>query len=847
MLTPYLKVIGAADTKELKVWLSGPLHQPVVKQLTLDTDEELKENGLYSLSFKVKGFPDIGALLEVDLTAKEPVKLKGRLPSAIIFDRSRFLDTLSKAQSHPVFLFRCTFGHPRELVFAIARAYTNEEPYERKGTKFNLFAETRRDDLTSKVYSSIRPLADNSTIVTFFDFLDGRRTSYMLGSPTRWVEIQHHDYGVPKPHFLTKDLPTGLSVSDIYKWIIEAGKACPGRVVQYTVFSHGARVGPVLVNTYDEKPDDEKRDPCDMDPRVKDFNGKNVDIKAFSKAFSKDAECYCLGCYVPPIFRFAARVLGKRYNTATRYTFVDKKKAKHRHTWTEWAVLVREYLNTSYTQALAEATGRPCWGAPPGAGAHYAHEITRHGAAGNEGRDRIRHWFRVDRDFFSQEVDDVINTFKLKFNPQWYVLYQKGGTKTRVRGEGVPSVASLSWKQKNTRCSHRSNILTGRTVWFDDGQEVSVEIKNQKSGEVLLTKTAPVTRNSFGIELMDIARHRSGEVALVASSGDVATAESIEYNFYPDAVDIEPRYRGGRGKIEGKRSYSLSASDYNLTLRQHFHYVKAWHAQVVLLGDSVDKDTGGAFSIAFGDDTQKGYRWFKPGFFSKYKYWDGEGWTAFPDDFVFDNSNVNTVAFYRKGAEYICSTDNSLKWPEKFSDWKSDSPEAKSTIKEWKAQIEKIWSKRFRLRGAHCRSKDPHCCSYLIDVKTEFIEKRDFDEKQTGYILVVEGPARANMDIWPLKDFASRAESGITQSTAAHEFGHHIGNPDEYEDASFIDTKVNTDGAKDGIDASSIMGEESKVKRRHFKYVASEASSLLWKAGSADKRGRTMSFYVIKP
>jgi hypothetical protein len=52
-------------------------------------------------------------------------------------------------------------------------------------------------------------------------------------------------------------------------------------------------------------------------------------------------------------------------------------------------------------------------------------------------------------------------------------------------------------------------------------------------------------------------------------------------------------------------------------------------------------------------------------------------------------------------------------------------------------------------------------------------------------------------------------------AVAAHEFGHHIGNSDEYAGTK-VDTSLNDDGATSGIDPNSIMGQQlTKVKKRH--------------------------------
>ena len=81
-------------------------------------------------------------------------------------------------------------------------------------------------------------------------------------------------------------------------------------------------------------------------------------------------------------------------------------------------------------------------------------------------------------------------------------------------------------------------------------------------------------------------------------------------------------------------------------------------------------------------------------------------------------------------------------------------------------------------------------------------------------------------------------------SMPVHEFGHHLGYPDEYVGGIHVDTTVNEDGAVNGIDVDSIMGQNSsKVKKRHFRVVCQQLSAMVDTAS-----GRTNGFtYLAVP
>ena len=86
-------------------------------------------------------------------------------------------------------------------------------------------------------------------------------------------------------------------------------------------------------------------------------------------------------------------------------------------------------------------------------------------------------------------------------------------------------------------------------------------------------------------------------------------------------------------------------------------------------------------------------------------------------------------------------------------------------------------------------------------------------------VLVAPENMRSNAVLWFMGD--SRI------SVAAHETGHIMDNPDEYVGGA-VDTSLNGDGAVNGIDANSIMGQNlAGVKLRHYHAFAATAAKLL--------------------
>ena len=96
-----------------------------------------------------------------------------------------------------------------------------------------------------------------------------------------------------------------MSITDVYAYIQNIGATEPGTVKEFSIFGHGWRGGPVLVNTY-ERADfrsngsrSSERDPWDKDGRKKDTNVTNMGFEPwlnFKNAFADDGIIWVWGC-----------------------------------------------------------------------------------------------------------------------------------------------------------------------------------------------------------------------------------------------------------------------------------------------------------------------------------------------------------------------------------------------------------------------------------------------------------------------------------------------------------------------------------------------------------------------
>ena len=114
----------------------------------------------------------------------------------------------------------------------------------------------------------------------------------------------------------------------------------------------------------------------------------------------------------------------------------------------------------------------------------------------------------------------------------------------------------------------------------------------------------------------------------------------------------------------------------------------------------------------------------------------------------------------------------------------------------WEQGIEDTWNAGPRLRRT---SGDCRCEEYRIEYDVQWVETGEHHVVQ-----VPSGSGRSDMGNWFVED---------PGSTAAHEFGHMLGNPDEYPEPDRCPDRVTTDD-------DSVMASGGTVHVRHVQRIA---------------------------
>jgi len=383
-------------------------------------------------------------------------------------------------------------------------------------------------------------------------------------------------------------------------------------------------------------------------------------------------------------------------------------------------------------------------------------------------------------------------------------------------------VVSLKSSTLEAWCSE-DVTADGTTENYSNDESIEVKFQ-QQGGPQTRSVAAQVAGNGFAAhwtikDILPASRggHLAPDLKMDAQADSQASPKPLTIKFVTHLDKVH--------HVQDRTHFDLSLTDDVVLVESDIKYVQGWGAQVVKLGNKVPPGTGGVLD---GQLAWPGYRWMKNVGLEK-RFWDGAAWQSLPAGFVLADSNNFCVGFYQQGASFVSQYGGS--WPESFSAWNIGAPDKQSTIPGWTNNIRTTWTGKFDLKRKECKSKERKCCRYSTKASVSFSKQAAF---AAGMLIIADGNIRSNDSLLFL------GEPRI--AVAAHEFGHHLGNPDEYAGAA-VDAALNSDGAAKGIDADSIMGQNlTKVKARHFREIAKAFTNAV-----AGVFGKAYSYLVVPP
>jgi hypothetical protein len=397
----------------------------------------------------------------------------------------------------------------------------------------------------------------------------------------------------------------------------------------------------------------------------------------------------------------------------------------------------------------------------------------------------------------------------------------------------VRRLLSIAWLEEETWCSDPAT-LSGVAQNYAEGDAELVTITNAVDGAIQAAFPLLLGDGQYehGVDIVDLLPRWSASGfetvrPLLAQVAGLTTLEPIRVRFIADLPPMQ--YRVGRARFD------VYVKHYEVVFGGTIRYVRGQIYRIIQLDGVVLSFVGGKIGVRIAG--QDNWRYCKSTVkgsdnLADMVYWNGLSWVPVPPVNWDKKQRLKRLKGVGVWVEHgvVKTQHGGEPWPDPIPEWSEHSlGMLEWNINERIRSIMGTWSGTFDIKRQDCRSHDPQCCRYMTRCELRFEESDALTED--GIIIAESNSGRANSDVWPID------ESG---GAWAHEYGHHLGNPDEYEPATSVDRSVNTDGAKAGIDPSSIMGAGNVVKRRHYGPICEALATLVHR-----ETGRTYTYTAV--
>lgn len=378
---------------------------------------------------------------------------------------------------------------------------------------------------------------------------------------------------------------------------------------------------------------------------------------------------------------------------------------------------------------------------------------------------------------------------------------------------------TIEWVEVTLWCSEPAH-LRGTTRNYPDGTKENTGVRNADDGSVQTTLDITIAGNAFNepVQIVDMLPRKVGlnfeeSRYLIATAAGVTTPLPVPLKFIPTLPRTECSI--------GISHFFMKVENYDAIIEGAIKYVEGFMGWLIQLGTEADWWDFGQTGVNWGPLTPGSFsgndwRFAKRDSSGKLVYWNGFKWKDVPATWSDPtNTRLYGIGIWREGSRNRAQFGPD--WPETIPEWTAaQRTSAATTLTSWTTSINAKWTNKFDLKRIECLSTDVKCCRYKTKAQVAFTKVAALAAK---VIVLGFNDTRSNAGAWSLAGNALMP---------AHEFGHHLGNPDEYTGGVGIDTSVNTDGATNGIDANSVMGQNmTVVKRRHYNTICQHLAAMV--------------------
>ncbi len=394
-------------------------------------------------------------------------------------------------------------------------------------------------------------------------------------------------------------------------------------------------------------------------------------------------------------------------------------------------------------------------------------------------------------------------------------------------------ITNLKWDVETAWCGDALKLTAGSNL--ADGTEVTIQIstEEQKCDEVKAKIQGGKLEYAWKVHTVAFAYDDDKKPKPEVEIFTTVTAAGKKYDTKPN-LRVKKLVEAKPEEFSDSHSWG-TVTMYNV--RGHFFQGIAGEKAKVTLKKKVLKTWGATYVSTKGAKTAKldgvgggfpwaGNRWARcpKGSMMPNEYYEEGKWHKI--DFEY-GGEFGTMAIIKTGEKYHWVHSASNEFPGTFPDYDWNTYQGRRDT--WIKDSNKRWTGVHTLKRKGCTApKDKKCCTYEIDLDFT-MEKVEAYVDET--ICLAPGPLRSNAGLLFYGDDRI--------PMCAHEVGHLVGQPDEY-DGGAVNTAVNGDGAKNGLDGTTLMGGDLKdpnnqIKVRHYSNFAVQMRKLFSSNGGKDE------------